>query len=75
MPNKKEAILNSKIVVIMHVRNEENFNGDTLENLLQQELLPYRIIIINDGSTDKTGEILKTFPTIEVANKLPFKLT
>lgn len=75
MPNKKEAILNSKIVVIMPVRNEENFNGDTLENLLQQELLPYRIIIINDGSTDKTGEILKTFPTIEVANKLSFRLT
>lgn len=41
MPNKKEAILNSKIVVIMPVHNEENFNGDTLENLLQQELLPY----------------------------------
>lgn len=34
MPNKKEAILNSKIVVIMPVCNEENFNGDILENLL-----------------------------------------
>ena len=60
---------NSKIAVIMPVRNEEQFITNTLNILLQQELKPYRIIVINDGSTDKTPEILKTFSTIEVVNK------
>ena len=67
MTNKESV--NSKVAVIMPVRNEESLIQETLENLLQQELLPYRIIVINDGSTDKTSEILKKFSNIEVVNK------
>jgi len=45
---------NAKIAVIIIARNEENFIGKTIENLKNQELSPYRIIVVNDGSTDKT---------------------
>jgi len=69
MQSQKDSILNSKIAVIMPVRNEEEFVGNTLKNLLKQDLCPYRIIVINDGSTDKTSEILRTFSTIEVINR------
>jgi glycosyltransferase involved in cell wall biosynthesis len=60
---------NAKVAVIIIARNEENFIGKTIENLENQELSPYRIIVVNDGSTDKTGEILSNFENIEIINR------
>ncbi len=57
----------AKIAVIMPVRNEEKFIGKTLAELFNQDLQPYRIIVINDSSTDKTQEILEKFK-VEVVN-------
>jgi glycosyltransferase involved in cell wall biosynthesis len=56
-----------KIAVVMPIRNEEKFIEKTLTSLFNQDLKPYRIIVINDNSTDNTEEILKTFP-IQIVN-------
>ena len=42
------------------------FNGDSylrtqLDSLLKQKLLPYELVIGDDGSTDKTLDIIKEF--------------
>jgi glycosyltransferase involved in cell wall biosynthesis len=50
-----------KYVLITPVRNEEAFIGKTLDSVANQTLLPERWVIVNDGSTDKTGEILESF--------------
>jgi glycosyltransferase involved in cell wall biosynthesis len=44
-------------------------NGNTLEAVIN-DVLGYseNLIVVNDGSTDNTGEILKTFPRITVIN-------
>ena len=61
--------MTEKVAALLQVRNEEKFVTKSLESLLNQELKPYRIIVINDGSTDKTKEIVtSSFPTVEIIN-------
>lgn len=43
-------------VVITPVRDEESFIMDTIECMIRQSVRPVEWIIVNDGSTDKTGE-------------------
>jgi glycosyltransferase involved in cell wall biosynthesis len=59
---------NSKISTIIPARNEECFIGETLSALLKQEILPDRIIVVNDGSEDNTNKIAATFQEVEVIN-------
>jgi len=48
-----------KVIVIIPARNESQFLGTTLSALKKQTLTPYRIIVVNDGSTDNTHNIAK----------------
>ncbi len=60
---------NIKVAVVMRAYNEEQFIEKSLISLLNQNFRPYRIIVINDGSTDKTLEILESFKEIEIINR------
>lgn len=59
----------SKVGVVIPAYNEEEFIGITLKHLLNQDLQSYRIIVINDGSTDKTREIISGFQNIEIIDR------
>jgi len=61
--------INTKVAIVLNARNEEKVISKTISAILSQELLPYRIIVINDGSTDRTGEIASGFSKVEVINK------
>ena len=50
-----------KVSVIVPVYNVEKFLSRCLESLLNQTLKDIEIICINDGSTDKSLEILETY--------------
>jgi glycosyltransferase involved in cell wall biosynthesis len=50
--------MNLKYVIITPVRDEENFVEATIESVRRQTILPSEWIIVDDGSTDRTGEIL-----------------
>jgi biofilm PGA synthesis N-glycosyltransferase PgaC len=52
--------MKTKYAVITPVKNEEEFIGREINCVVRQTILPHVWIIINDGSTDRTGEILKT---------------
>lgn len=52
---------NPLISVIVPVFNGEKFLRACLNSLLSQTLADFELIIVNDGSTDGTGEILKEF--------------
>ena len=62
--------MNYYIVIPAH--NEEAFMALTLQSLTDQTVLPTKAVIVNDNSTDKTGEIVLTFaeknPWISLVN-------
>jgi poly-beta-1,6-N-acetyl-D-glucosamine synthase len=48
-------------ILITPARNEENFITFTIESIIKQTTLPLRWIIISDGSTDRTDEIVRNY--------------
>jgi glycosyltransferase involved in cell wall biosynthesis len=51
--------MNYYIVIPAH--NEEAFISLTLESLISQTILPKKVVVVNDNSTDKTAEIVLAF--------------
>jgi chlorobactene glucosyltransferase len=47
-----------KVSVILPARNEEKYIGKCLQTLLRQDYPSYEIVVINDSSTDRTGDII-----------------
>ena len=47
-----------KISLIMSVYNGEDYLRDAIESVLNQTFKDFELIVINDCSTDSTGEIL-----------------
>src|SRR5947208_16188987 len=48
-------------VLITPARNEERFVKKTLDSMVAQTVLPERWIIVDDGSTDRTAEIVEGY--------------
>ncbi|MDI1318309.1 glycosyltransferase family 2 protein [Flavobacterium sp.] len=51
--------MNYYIVIPAH--NEEAFIALTLQSLVEQAVLPTKVVVVNDNSTDKTSEIILAF--------------
>ena len=52
---------NPKISVILSAYNEEKFISKAIESVVNQTLKDIEIIIINDGSTDNTLDIINSY--------------
>jgi len=56
----------TKLGVVIIARNEEDVIGNTIKSLLTQKLKPTKIVVVDDGSTDKTSEIVQSFEGVQV---------
>ncbi|MFC7357642.1 glycosyltransferase family 2 protein [Jejudonia soesokkakensis] len=50
-----------KFSVVIAVYNKEKYIGNTLQSVLEQTFTDFEIIIVNDGSTDKSETIINSF--------------
>jgi glycosyltransferase involved in cell wall biosynthesis len=59
--------------IVIPAYNEEAFIALTLQSLISQTVLPKKVVVVNDNSTDKTAEIVLAFakdnPYITLVNK------
>jgi glycosyltransferase involved in cell wall biosynthesis len=53
--------MSPKISVVMAVNNAERFLKEAIESILIQNFTDFEFIIINDGSTDRSLEIIKSY--------------
>jgi len=62
-----------KYVLVTPARNEQAFIAKTLDSMVAQTLLPERWVIVDDGSTDRTAEIVEPYarrhPWIELVRR------
>ena len=50
-----------KICIVIPAHNEELYLAKTIESLINQSLKPFKLVLVNDSSSDKTGEIMTTY--------------
>jgi glycosyltransferase involved in cell wall biosynthesis len=62
-----------RYVIITPVRDEERFIENTIRSVVEQTIRPSEWIIVNDGSSDRTGEIVdgyaRVHPWIQVVHR------
>ena len=50
-----------KVSIVMPIYNVEKYISQSIESILNQEHKSFELIVINDGSTDETENIVKTY--------------
>ncbi len=53
--------MNPRVTVLMPVFNREAFVGDAIASVLAQDFDDFELVIVDDGSTDRTAEVLRTW--------------
>jgi glycosyltransferase involved in cell wall biosynthesis len=61
------------VSIIVPARNEEASLGDCLESLSSQAGVAFEIIVVDDGSTDRTREIARSFAGVRVISAGPLR--
>ena len=59
------------VSVIVPARNEEDCIGACLESLVSQTGLSFEILLVDDGSTDRTRAIAASFPQVKIVDPGP----
>ena len=50
-----------KYVVVTPARNEEAYIERTIRSVISQTIRPQRYVVVSDGSTDRTDEIVQKY--------------
>lgn len=62
---KKESDVNSLISIIVPVYNSERTLGRCVDSILKQSFCDWELLLINDGSTDKSGKVCEQYAAID----------
>src|SRR6202521_5136428 len=60
-----------EVAILVPARNEEASLGDCLASLTAQTGVAFEIIVVDDGSTDRTREIAQSFAEVRVISPDP----
>jgi len=53
--------MKNRVTILMPVYNGQEFLGETIDSVLSQTFTDFSFLIINDGSTDATEDIIKSY--------------
>lgn len=71
-PRKFEGIFSGKMSIVISAKDEESVIERTIRDLEKNDYPDFEIIVVNDGSSDSTGDILwrlsKEFSNISIIN-------
>ena len=56
--------MNTNYIIISPVRDEAKYIRYTIESVISQTVRPFEWIIVNDGSTDSTGDIIDKYAKV-----------
>lgn len=54
-------MIRPEITVVIPAYNTSSYISDSINSILKQTFLNWELIVVNDGSTDNTGEIVQSF--------------
>ena len=60
-----------ELSIVIPARNEEAGLGECLQSLVAQTGVAFEIIVVDDSSTDRTGEIAQSFRGVQVISPAP----
>ena len=58
-----------KISIVIPVYNEAEYIGACLESIARQTVMPYEVIVVDNGSTDSTKNIAESFSFVKVLSE------
>ena len=58
--------INLKVSIVIPAYNEHNHIARCLDAISRQEIQPYEVIVVDNRSSDNTGEIASSFPFVRV---------
>lgn len=61
-----------KVSILVPAHNEESVIGKTIENLLKLDYPSYEVLVIDDRSTDDTGNILRQLKSSTASNRFSY---
>ena len=61
---------NVKISIIVPIYNMEQYIGETIESVLKQTMSDWELILVNDGSNDRSLDICRDYATHNVRIKV-----
>jgi glycosyltransferase involved in cell wall biosynthesis len=54
------------VSLVVPVYNAERYLGEALESLFALEYEPFEVIVVDDGSTDSSSDVARSFPAVRV---------
>lgn len=54
-------MVDKMLTIVIPARNEEGIILKTLQEINAKVVIPYEVVVVNDGSTDKTEEVVRAF--------------
>ena len=59
-------LMNPMVSVVMPVYNAQLYLAEAIDSLLAQSMSNFELICVDDGSSDRTGEILETYSAKDI---------
>ncbi|CAN7749091.1 glycosyltransferase family 2 protein [Caballeronia sp. LjRoot31] len=59
-----------KVTVLMPVYNGEKYIADAIDSILAQTFTDFEFLIVDDGSTDRTSDIVATYAQVDLRIKI-----